>query len=67
MRHGEQEWVDSCLEAARATQRAIDGSRASLLLPVGDAREIAWADVMPVERSGFAAFSRAFADTEVME
>lgn len=60
-----RDWVDTIAQsdaaAAAQVQRAIDSSyRAAGSIPVGSAREIAFEELMPMERS---CFGRAFADT----
>jgi hypothetical protein len=60
------EWLDTIgrrdLDAARQVQRAIDASyiAAGHRLPTGEAREMAFDELMPMER---AFFGRAWADT----
>jgi hypothetical protein len=63
------EWLDTIgqadLAAAKQVQRAIDASysAAGARLPVGEAREVAFDELMPMER---AFFGRAWADTEAL-
>lgn len=67
-RNAEREFLDSLadwpLATARAVQERIDASRWNKL-PVGEARELAIADLTRAQRSAFAQFCVDFADTEV--
>lgn len=65
-----REWVDTLsgidLQAAQQVQRAIDASFDGLRLPVGEARELAADDLMPMERAALFG-GTAWADTLPMD